>query len=205
MAFEYSELKSYSGNMSYFVQSYPMRVWWDGWESTTAHLQKEGWQIAAEQDILSQRLRLCIKNSKHKIYGISDLIQLNYLHNNLDYLRNIVLPIRNMASEMRIELLERDFSFKPIDAEPKFMVRKNIEDFAIFAPALATTNEIFIPEDTVSSLLDKILALQDPMMKEYYKNEVKRKKIEESMNIDAIPQRKFVAQVITLENYRKAA
>lgn len=190
----------------YWIRSLPINLEWEGWRASTVDLQRAGWQLSAEQDLMSGSVRIAMKNERYKIYGVSQKIPYNYFEEYSLYKgANITIPVQQMASRLHIEMMETSFKFVPIDAEPQFMnrERKSIEDFAIFAPALIRTNEIIVPNETVDDLLQRILEIQDPMVKKYYKEE--SLKNFSGSNINAIPEQKFIAQIISIDGYRKAA
>lgn len=187
-------------NPQYFIQSAPLKLYWNGWESDTFTLQKNGWQLSVEQDLYSQSIRIAAKC--YNLYMISDMINISYLDVTSPYrnfAKEIIVPINKVGSNITIELMEKTFNFKPIDAEPVFYnrERKSIEDFAIFAPALVRTNEIIVPNEDVDSLLDKLLQLQDPMLKKYYKEEALKDR--QSNGVKTLPENKFVAQIISMD------
>jgi len=66
-----------------------------------------------------------------------------------------------------------DWCFDPIDAEPRLIQDsiKRIEDIVHFAPA-TTRNDLFVPQDSVPDLLDRIIKLQHPAKEDRAKTRV---------------------------------
>jgi len=182
--------------------SYPIKLRWEGWETDTHKLQQYGWQLSAEQDPLRGLLRLAIKNSRAKIYGISDITNFDYIcyHKNkyMNYYEFLskIDPIEiQLASQMFLHIQQiGPMNFHPIDAQPQFttLEPKSIEDLILFAPNLARTQEIIIPEKSVLDLMDEILKKQEPARHEYFTNKVR----DDKFNVS--PRQKVHAQIISL-------
>ena len=192
----------------YYIKNLPLRLWWDGWETNTQKLQKAGWSLTAEQDLMSGSFRILLKHPQ-KLYMLSDAVNVNYydLHQQQQIMSTIEVPIRRVSSSMHIQLVERSFSFKPIDAEPFVAGQvKSVEDLVWFSPPLIKTNEIIVPDESVDDLLRRILEKQDPLLKKYYKEEVMRGNYE-GMSLSELPpgEVKFQAQIISLPYARRAA
>jgi hypothetical protein len=98
-----------------------------------------------------------------------------------------------------------DFSkFKQIDAAPQYTNAeiKEIDDFGIFAVPMTRTEEIIVEPADVYTLLEQIKKMQSPEQAEIRKRNRRR----DSEGHSEISQRQnFHAQIISLEDYRKAA
>lgn len=148
------------------VLSRPMRVVWDGWETTTTQLQQRGWELTAEQDFRYRAIRLAMRNRTQRMYGVTDLLPYDFFDQGFvrGYGAQPVFQVVYMASEI-VANVPVDFSkFAAIDAMPQFVnsERKSIEDFGIFATPLVRTEEIIVEPQTVASLLEQIKKLQVP-------------------------------------------
>lgn len=187
----------------YFLQSAPIHVYWCGFESNTLNLQRSGWQISAEQDVMSMAVRIAIKHPTKKMYGISKMTRLGY--DDMYSMRDHVpkhFEIQDITSNLHIQLMERSFNFKPIDAEPAYIERTPIEHFAFFRePLLNPANSIVVADQSVEELLNKILELQDPMLKKYYNEQVLKQNY--NKKVEQVNMPKIVTQVISFD--RKAA
>jgi hypothetical protein len=85
--------------------------------------------------------------------------------------------------------------FKDIDAQPTISHSKitKLEDLAHFAAPLVRCNEIIIPEESVSTLMERILTLQQPARTERLKEQLRSPE-----GLAAVPQQKFHAQILSL-------
>ncbi len=84
-------------------------------------------------------------------------------------LRDMSMCMDQVHAKMifRHEINSRPFTdFLPVDATPHFvdMETSSLEDLVVFRPL--PSHELIVAPDTVPGLMDKILALQDPKMKE---------------------------------------
>jgi hypothetical protein len=88
-----------------------------------------------------------------------------------------------------------DWSFKDIDAQPTFTANKitKLEDLAHFATPLVRCNEVIIPEESVGTLMDRILELQQPARTERLREELR-----DPSGLVAAPQMKFHAQILSI-------
>lgn len=149
-----------------------MKVFMAGFESDTFRLQRQGWQISAEESISRYTLRIAIKHPQLKLYGLSSEIDHRMMERDLG--------ARSSGLEVEIGHLSGGIDvithvggmppmaeFNPVDAEPRilFAEPKSIDDFKIFRP-LAKEKEIIVPRESVSELLLRINMLQDPKQAE---------------------------------------
>lgn len=163
------------------ISSAICKVFWAGWESDTLTLQKQGWEISAEQDIASMRFRIALRHVGLRIYGLSQMIgyaEFRDLYSSDNMMGRPTPPIhiQYMASRMEINIIDNSMqNFYPVDAQPSIMInqqRKSIEDFMMFRP-IGKANEIVVAEYDVAELLDMIKNKQDPKQAEI--REKKRK------------------------------
>lgn len=117
-----------------------------------------------------------------------------------DFMREGVMPtfqIRHAASDMHVQLMESNFDFRPFDAVPQFteVKRRSIEDFGIFAPCLARTEEIIVEPATVASLLEQIKSLQAPDLATIRE---RNRQAERRGSTQPMQQQRFHAQIVSL-------
>jgi hypothetical protein len=182
------------------ILSEPVRLHWAGWESDTRRLQQAGWAISAEQDIPGATMRLAMRHEGCHIQGLTDRVPWSYMQETDFRVRPpLVLPVRFMASRFHVELIETPSicSFRPIDAQPQFTRSeiRSLDDLAHFAVPLARTQEIVLPEESVPELLERILKLQQPARTDRIRRQLREEA--EVMRVDAIPQQRFHAQILS--------
>ena len=162
-----------------WVHNIPIKVRMAGWESDTQILQLEGWQISAEQDVRYMSLRIAIHHPVLKLSSISDHLDVDYMrtgHDRMEMLQRLVLNMQMVSSRLivRHQIHTTPMSqFLPVDCAPTGAqlfsnttaeTETNIENFYIFKPI--PKEGLIVRPDSVPELMDKILALQDPKMKE---------------------------------------
>jgi hypothetical protein len=188
-------------NSKYFLQSAPIKVVWCGFESDTLTLQRCGWKISAEQDVMSMNVRIAIKHPFKSLYGVSKMTRM-YFEDTFHERGYGIFEINDITSNYQVQLLERSFNFKPIDAEPAYIESHPMEHFAFFRePLLNPEHSIVVADQSVEELLNKILELQDPMLKKYYNEQVLKQNY--NKKVEQINMPKIVTQVISFD--RKAA
>lgn len=191
--------------------SLPLKLNWAGWETNTHRLQANGWSLSAEQFMDDwcgggPSMRIAMRHEGAQIYGMSGRVPFEPAYSldamrHGDYVRNMMLPVQFMASRVVINHMEAGpAAFSPIDAMPQFrpdtFVRKSLNDFAHFATPLVRTQEIILPEEDVSELLERILKMQQPAKTEYFKQQLAADR--EGMDMRYIPQQKFHAQILSI-------
>lgn len=178
------------------VLSQPCRVIFAGWESTTSRLQQAGWQLSAEQDPGMGHLRLALKFEPARLYMLAQAQQWDFLRTRLDN-QPPVFHIRYAASDMVVQLMESAFDFVPFDAKPQYTEapRRCIEDFGIFAPCLARTEEIIVEPKTVESLLAEIKKLQVPELAQIRRRNAAR---DRRNSTEPMQQQRFHAQIVSI-------
>lgn len=184
------------------ILSRPVRLHWAGWETNTVRLQQAGWQLSAEQDIASDTMRLAIRHEAARVYGLTARVPWHYMHELQHHQGVPDLPVQHLASRYEIVTHEmpsiRGAGFSPIDAMPQFTAerRVSLDDFAHFAAPLARTEQIIVPDEDVTALMDRILKLQDPARVQRIREEVRRSN-DPGAYYDAQRQMKMHAQIIS--------
>lgn len=188
--------------------SRPVRVHWQGWESTTQQLQNCGWGIAADWDIQRDEYTLAMHNADLKLFAISDSLHIDSMQAkderySSDYylFDNAVFTVRYVSPKLICRQIHTsaDFSkFQLIDATPQWTTTpiRDMQDFNIFAPMSRKTDEILVDLTNwgVVEHLDQIKKLQSEKQKEI------RSRILNDTGIAAAKQ--VVAQLV---HYREAA
>lgn len=180
--------------------SQPIRTRMLGMESTTLAMQQAGWEFSAEYEMAWMRHRVIARNKNARMYALSDPFDLHVMEAlQSDHAwKRVVINFGRVANSMHIVLPEHSFNFNPVDMTPQFADTKrlDIEQLGIFGTPLVRTNEIIVPEESVDDLLGRILEMQDPIKTEYYKKKMAENT--EGMRVDAIPQQKFHAQILSI-------
>ena len=190
------------------ILSQPLTLHWAGWTTDTFRLQQAGWSISAEQDISYQTMRLALRHEAAQMRAITDRIPFHYMealepfNSRFGVLRNLTLPVVHMANRIMVNVHETpslSAAFEPIDAQPMYLPQwtaKELDDYAHFAPSLARTKQIIVPEPDVDELLQLILAKQQPAKTEYFKQQLAVNR--DGMRLDAMPRQKFHAQILSV-------
>ncbi|MFG1395897.1 hypothetical protein [Roseixanthobacter pseudopolyaromaticivorans] len=180
--------------------SFPIKLDLAGWRADTWQLQQAGWAFSADQDIRSRTMQLAFEHKQMGLRGISARIDFEYLHQDQEYLRHVVLPAQAMGREVFIHMHGSVPSlFQPIDAKPQLVEHRRVklEDYVHFAPALVRTQEIILPEESVEELMERILKLQQPARTERYQR-LAREAGDPGQQMDFAPRHKVHAQIISL-------
>jgi hypothetical protein len=185
------------------VLSRPCRVFFAGFETTTTQLQQQGWELSVEQDISRFAIRLALRFQPARLYMVSNPCEYDFFREADRGGFGDHLPefhIRYCASNFTVQLAERSFNFRSIDAVPTYTEapRKSIDDFGIFAAPLVRTEEIVVEPDTVSDLLAKIKAMQAPELAALRERNRRRHEDPGSMDHGLIQPTRFHAQIVSL-------
>lgn len=184
------------------ILSRPMKVHWAGWESDTLRLQQAGWQLSMQQDVAEMRMALGLQYETRNggvARGYGYLDRFNYeraAYQSLgreDYFDEVAIGMAlggDIVIHGRVPL-----ELSPIDALPQLseMPIRRLSDLACFAPSLARTQQIIVPEETVPELLDKILKMQGPARAARLAEEVRDERFKQAQQ-----RQKFHAQIISL-------
>jgi hypothetical protein len=148
--------------------SRPVKVLFAGWESDTYTLQRNGWQIAADEDMRDCTMQLALSHKGAGIQAITHKVDWQYMR---DFAAGQsaahVIHVSTMHREIRMEMMGRvEMNFNLIDAKPQ--LRKSeivtLDDLCHFAKP----QQIILPEKTTAELLEEILAKQQPGIEEHY-------------------------------------
>jgi hypothetical protein len=176
--------------------SFPHRVIFQGFESTTTRLQQHGWQLSAEQDIMKGSLQLALHLPSCGLYMIAD--QMDYdkiygrpLHEPLNFM------VRRATSKMTIIQSDVNINgFNPIDAMPQTidMTGRDISTYDIFAKTMVRTQEIYVEPASVQECLELIRKIQAPSLQKIRETNRVRDYMEDR---EVRPRQKFHAQIVS--------
>lgn len=181
------------------VLSRPVRLRWAGWESDTFSLQRAGWDISAEQDIMRHQMMLALRAPNGAAYGISQRVNMEYMREPEFSLSAIDLGVQmQLGRDVMVHHHSTALpSFGAIDALPHMTTQQRVrlEDFAHFAPSpLVRNNPIVVPEESVSELMERILQLQQPDRTARIKAALRDPT---GYDMSSLPQTTFQAQILS--------
>lgn len=186
------------------VLSEPITLHWQGWETTTLRLQSAGWSLSADQDLSRMTMHVAFRKEVEQgqtIMGITEVAEWDYIGRSQEYIQRALasgrgarLRVAAMAEVVSLHVrsghgelyrgVQDDFNnynpvlgvFTPIDAYPHYaqLDTRTLDSLVHFAPALASTREIIVPEPSVSDLLEEILRKQDPAKQKHFLEEAKK-------------------------------
>ena len=191
------------------VLSEPAEVWWAGFRSDTYRLQQQGWEIAAHEDVMYDRIRLLLRHRDMRLHALTNEVSYQFREMHETRRRPLEFHVVMAAPKFQIQNIGPvDFAaFRQIDAQPQFaeIQVKSLDDFKIFATPLARTEEIIVEPQTVAAMLERIREMQAPeqaRLRAKQRQEASRSGLAVG---DAVPRQKFHAQIISLEEHRLAA
>lgn len=185
-----------------YLASQPWKLHFAGWETDTFRLQQNGWQLSAVQDPCYDAIQIAFQHPEYRIRGISSKIAHYDARSHMGFggLRD---GPRYMEAHAQ---LASDFithtatvapfaSFKPIDAEPQLMdTRQMMSQNMVFAPNLARTQEIIVPEHSVDDLLNMMLDKQAANRAELIRKRVRQ----QGEVLDFNPRTHVHAQIVSI-------
>lgn len=161
-----------------------MPLFWGGWRSDSLTLRREGWELFGSEDMcdmsMSKRIRLTC-TSPDKALAISGCFMLpfrgRYDEDPLKNLFDYGMQMQQYTAKDRVvQMPQMDvLSFtaaREIDLSEPIIVKERdfrFGSFEFFKYAQEETKEIYIPPQSVSECLDRILQLQYPEQQEIKK------------------------------------
>ncbi len=146
-----------------YLASRPMRLHFAGWETDTYRLQQNGWQLSAVENIFDDSMQIAFQHQEYRMRGITHRIRREYDMMMATGPNHVFDAPCHLATDFisHTHSLTPFDRFKPIDAEPQFMqMAQRMSENMIFAPNLARTQEIIVPDHSVDQLLDMMLNQQ---------------------------------------------
>lgn len=203
--------------IEYRVLSEPAEVHWAGFRSDTYKLQQQGWEIAADEDVRYDTIRLLLRHRDMRLYALTD--QTDYCFRQmlgnptatmLKTQPRLVFNVVAASPHFQVQRIGSvDFEkFRQIDALPQIVHDveiKSLEDFRIFATPLVRTEEIIVDPQTVSEMLGKIRAMQMPEQARLREKQRLAERRSDLVPADgAVPRQAFHAQIISIADRRAA-
>lgn len=182
-----------------------MKVYWAGWQSDTHRLQREGWQLSADQDIRMQAIRIAMKHEGLRCVAVSQMLEdFRYEGYARDYSASEMPPLVIQFFACRLEVVQMPrlecMNFSAIDAAPQFLSKRTIhsyEDLKWFAAPLVETKELIVDPAKIGDILAQIAQAQVPEQEAIRKRAALRAN-REGMELSASPRREFHAQVLSI-------
>ena len=168
------------------MMSEPVSIHWCGWKSDTWALQRNGWELSADQNVMEGTMRIAMRHRESGMVGLTQACDWRYFERAeaMRYMQLQVLPemrIESIAPSHRVLVQYRAGAipfreFAPIDAQPCYVqmepfAQDPLEELVHFASF--QQKRILLPEDTVADLMDRILKLQEPARQARFLEEAK--------------------------------
>lgn len=177
-------------NRESFIQGYPVKVIFAGFESDTLKLQEQGWQISLhERRDMWCGFFLSLYHEQANLRAMTNIIEeraFNYItrmdrmhiHSPGGRLTDLVFHVQSVYPRiecMRTPIPEA-FTSTPVDCRPQITEIQNLDEFALFRP-INPEAEFFLDKYDAMDLMKIVLEKQKPKQKEL--REKKRKKARE--------------------------
>ena len=201
-----------SSDKYWAMQSRPIKVHFAGWESDTYCLGRAGWKMAHEADPRWRHDRFMFHHERAALtatgmlkdpYRYRDIANRPYIPEDHD---EGCIVIEHMASVGRFPVQMVDWNFRLsgyrlADTDPVMRqgTQAELHSMPLFAELFTNrpeTQELIVEPEDVQQLLDKIVRLQAPGMREIRARDRKRESQEER---GAAVNKQVHAQIITLK------
>jgi hypothetical protein len=197
-----------------YLISTPHRVFWAGFETTTARMQQAGWKLSAHQDVMQMGVRLAFRHDELDMSAITNMIdyfklaQLSAARGgwaaDQDIGRLKFDIVRMTSGRMMVETYrdphDSGTMWKAIDGKPQFCSRmyQSLEEFAVFAEVpLTRTQELIVDPNDVQELMSRIIDLQKPEQQRI-RDKQRLRESREGLELDAGPKQVFHAQILSI-------
>lgn len=185
-----------------YLGSQPWKLHFAGWETDTYRLQQNGWQLSAVQDPYYDAIQIAFQHPEYRIRGVSnkvrhwdarEVMSVGGLRDGPRYIETAAHLASDFISHAAfVAPMDR---FRPIDAEPQLMdMRSMMSQNMVFAPNLARTQEIIVPEQSVDDLLNMMLDRQAANRAELIRKRVR----EQGQQVDFNPRTHVHAQIVSI-------
>jgi hypothetical protein len=185
-----------------YLASQPWKLHFAGWETDTYRLQQNGWQLSAVQDPYYDAIQIAFNHPEYRIRGVSSRVNhydargymgFGGMRDGPRYMEASAHLASDFVSHAQfVAPMDR---FKPIDAEPQLMdMRQMMSQNMVFAPNLARTQEIIVPEHSVDDLLNMMIEKQAANRAELIRKRVR----EQGQQIDFNPRTHVHAQIVSI-------
>jgi hypothetical protein len=148
------------------ILSYPHKVVFAGWVTTTTALQQAGWSLSAEQSIRERRINLAMEFEPARLQMMAEAQDFDFMRHQQDSAeRPLVFRVDMcVGSQINIHTSSQMIGWGAIDAQPQFTTAtvRSLDDYGIFAKPMSRTEEIIVEPATVLALMEQIKSLQAP-------------------------------------------
>jgi hypothetical protein len=185
-----------------YLASQPWKLHFAGWETDTYRLQQNGWQLSAVQGPMYDSMQIAFQHPEYRIRGVSNRVRhwdaremmgFGGMRDGPRYMETAA----HLASDFvtHTATVAPFSTFRPIDAEPQLMdTRQLMSQNMVFAPNLARTQEIIVPEHSVDDLLNMMLEKQADNRAELIRKRVR----EQGQQVDFNPRTHVHAQIVSI-------
>lgn len=183
--------------------SRPIDIHWAGWQANTYALQREGWELSADQNLMHMAMRIAMRNQDLRCVAVTEMFEdFRFEQYARDYGKVPPLRVQYFACHIQVMKMHelKCMSFQPIDAAPQLVSDTTVhsyEDLKWFAAPLVETKELIVDPDKVSDILAKIAEAQLPEQEAIRKRAALRAS-REGMALEGMPRRQFHAQVLSI-------
>lgn len=183
-----------------YLASVPMKIHFAGWETDTYRLQQNGWQLSAAQDYMYRGMQIAFQHPEYRIRGITNKVDVDY-YRHFAGVNMYDRPQIEFGSQMASDFITHTSTvapfekFQPIDAEPQWLNQtQRMSGMVLFAPNLARTQEIIVPEHSVDDLLNMMLEKQAANREQLIRRRVR----EQGQQVDFGERQRVHAQLISI-------
>jgi len=168
--------------------SAPIELHWMGWKSDTATLARNGWDLAANQDVMDRSMQIAIRNNKYgdPIRGLSQMMDWDYYRHMMEGNFGGRVALGQISMAHQISLNCNNFAvddWSAIDARPSYMEmnqdHRSFDKMMHFQKVHQDTKEIILQRATMDEVLQFALDKQQPRQEEIRKEMIKRKELEQ--------------------------
>lgn len=149
------------------------RVYFAGWESDTLKLQREGWEISAQQDPYRRDISLALYHRQSGLTALTNSKSFGsmawatpYMAELAEVLSFNVVAMHNNIRAMYMPMREQSVRWAPISCLPECSemttVEKSIHDIVPFRSFNPDAEQIVVAPDSVPQVLDLLLKCQVP-------------------------------------------
>lgn len=181
-------IKLYSNSS---ILSQPLRLVWNGWESNTYALQREGWELSAREDIQNMRMSIALRHNNSGMRGLTEFLPFDYFQkrgsidvydSNPNNYPTFGCQLANDITIQTVETMGTTVEFNPIDARPMHYNRVHLDEIAHFRKLEKSDNEIFLKPASMDDILNMALERQEPRQDQIRKEMVRRKEMDVMRN-----------------------
>lgn len=204
------------------LQSYPVRVRFQGFESTTLQLAMSGWDLSVQEESFvhygSHGVRLAMRHTGLRVYAISDMVTIGHreMYDSMfseagrsvlfgEMMKNLGFDMVTMGSNIAIQMINEASPlasrFNPMNPEPMLTTIQSLEEFRFFRTLSPDVKDIAVDPSKVPDLLDLVLKCQLPQQEAIRRRERSRENLDtyRRMGLENIkPLHEVRAQIITL-------